>query len=258
MEYYKNGKAKLIGLSSTVEPLTFEGQHITYFESGKKSSVTTYSNGKISGLYYVYHPNGLLRRMENHPDSLKNRSYFEQSLLMSYNDSTGKAIIADGKGYYTGGDFRKDSEEGYIVSGKKEGIWKGRYKDGAGFAEEYKNGVLIQGTYTGVDNKKLTYTAFENMPEFPGGLAKFMKFIQSNTQYPQSAREIDVQGKVWITFVVNKDGSLSEFKIERGIHPDFDREALRVVKLSPLWKPGMQNGVPVRVLYKIPVTFSLN
>lgn len=101
------------------------------------------------------------------------------------------------------------------------------------------------------------FTAVEHVPEFPGGIEAFGKFLGSNIKYPATAREQKIQGRVIITFIVEKDGSLSNQKIVRGITADLDNEALRVIALSPKWKSGIQNGRPVRVQYSVPISFAL-
>lgn len=97
----------------------------------------------------------------------------------------------------------------------------------------------------------------EVAPEFPGGQKAFAKFLGSNIRYPVSARESSVQGKVYIGFIVEKDGSLSDLKIIKGIGSGCDEEALRVLKSSPAWQPGMAEGKPVRTSFTFPVTFQL-
>jgi TonB family protein len=101
------------------------------------------------------------------------------------------------------------------------------------------------------------YTAVARVPEFPGGLEAFGKFLASNIKYPATAREQKIQGRVIITFVVEKDGSLSNERVVRGITDDLNNEALRVIKLSPHWQPGMQNNRKVRVQYSVPINFAL-
>jgi periplasmic protein TonB len=101
------------------------------------------------------------------------------------------------------------------------------------------------------------FTAVEKEPEFPGGIASFYKYLGNNIHYPAVAKENGTQGKVFLAFVVEKDGSLTDIKVARGIGSGCDEEAIRVLKNSPHWKPGIQNGRPVRVSYTIPVTFAL-
>ena len=101
------------------------------------------------------------------------------------------------------------------------------------------------------------FTAVENNPEFPGGDAAFNKYLGSHIRYPNVAKENGTQGRVFISFVVERDGSLTDLKIVRDPGSGLGDEAVRVLKSSPHWKPGIQNGKPVRVAYTVPVTFSL-
>jgi len=107
------------------------------------------------------------------------------------------------------------------------------------------------------DTTNRTFTTVEHIPEFPGGMKAFYNFLSSNIHYPALSREKGIQGRVIVTMIVEKDGTLSNIKIARGIADDIDKEALRVIALSPNWKPGIQNGKPVRVSYAIPINFSL-
>ena len=97
----------------------------------------------------------------------------------------------------------------------------------------------------------------EEMPAFPGGEQKLMEYVGKNIKYPQIARETGIQGRVFIGFVVEPDGSVSNVKLLRGIGGGCDEEAMRVVKSMPKWKPGKQRGKAVRVSYQIPVFFKL-
>jgi len=101
------------------------------------------------------------------------------------------------------------------------------------------------------------YTIVEQMPEFPGGEEKLIEFVSKNVEYPQEAKEEGVQGRVFVGFVVEKDGSVGDVKLLRGIGHGCDEEAVRVVKMLPKWKPGMHNGEFVRVAYQIPIHFKL-
>lgn len=102
------------------------------------------------------------------------------------------------------------------------------------------------------------FVVVEQTPEFPGGNDSLFNFIRRNIIYPQDAMEKGIEGTVYIKFVVERDGSLSNFKLLRGVHPSLDAEALRVIKLSPKWKPGKQRNVPVRSVFNMPIKFKLN
>lgn len=97
----------------------------------------------------------------------------------------------------------------------------------------------------------------EDMPEFPGGELALRKYIGNAIKYPVIAQENGIQGKVYVTFVVGKDGSISNASIARGVDPSLDKEALRVVNSLPKWKPGKQRGKPVNVSYTVPINFVL-
>ena len=101
------------------------------------------------------------------------------------------------------------------------------------------------------------YTVVEEMPQFLGGVSKLMEFITKNLQYPESAQEQGIQGRVIAQYVVEKDGSVSNIRVIRGVSEELDAEAVRVLKLMPKWTPGKQNGKPVRCRYTIPVQFRI-
>ena len=101
------------------------------------------------------------------------------------------------------------------------------------------------------------FQVVEEQPEFPGGMGECMKWLSKNMKYPQIAQENGVQGRVIVQFVVNKDGSIVDAVVARGVDPQLDKEALRVVGQMPKWKPGKQRGKEVRVRYTLPVMFRL-
>ncbi len=101
------------------------------------------------------------------------------------------------------------------------------------------------------------FDVVEEMPSFPGGQGALMSYLASNIKYPVVAQENGVQGRVSVSFVVERDGSISDVRVARSVDPSLDREAQRVVKSMPRWKPGKQNGSAVRVKYTVPVVFRL-
>jgi protein TonB len=101
------------------------------------------------------------------------------------------------------------------------------------------------------------FVVVEKMPEFPGGMKALLALLSKNTRYPQSAAETGIQGTVYLSFVVEKDGNVSNIKTLRGIGGGCNQEAERVLSLMPKWKPGNQVGKPVRVSFNVPVVFKL-
>lgn len=101
------------------------------------------------------------------------------------------------------------------------------------------------------------FVAVEQPAEFPGGTAALMKWLNNNVHYPEAAQQNDIQGRVVVQFVVEKDGSVGAATIFKGVDKDLDREALRVVKKMPKWQPGKNNGVAVRSYFRLPVVFRM-
>jgi len=97
----------------------------------------------------------------------------------------------------------------------------------------------------------------EEQPTFPGGISEFNKFVSSNMRYPRNARQMGIEGKVFIEAIVGKDGKLTDFKILKGVGGGCDEEALRVVSMSPKWNPGRQRGHAVRTRMVIPIVFKM-
>ena len=121
--------------------------------------------------------------------------------------------------------------------------------------------LLVANTTVMVQNKKATndkvYEKVEVMPEFPGGDQAMMDFVAKNVVYPQEARDKEISGRVMVSFIVEKDGSITDAKVVKGIGGGCDEEAVRVVNAMPKWKPGKQKGKPVRVSFMMPFTFKL-
>ena len=107
------------------------------------------------------------------------------------------------------------------------------------------------------EEENKVFDIVEQQPLFPGGTAALMKYLSEHTKYPVVAQENGVQGRVTVQFVVEKDGSISDVHVLRGVDPSLDKEAVRVVKSMPRWTPGKQNGITVRVNYRVPVLFRL-
>ncbi|SDS64957.1 outer membrane transport energization protein TonB [Mucilaginibacter mallensis] len=108
-----------------------------------------------------------------------------------------------------------------------------------------------------VSNEPVNVGGLDVMPQPFGGASAWSKFLQKHLRYPDGAVNDHIQGKVWLSFIIERDGHLSNITVDRGPGYGLDEEALRVLKLAPAWKPGMQNGQPVRVKYNIPINFQL-
>ena len=124
-------------------------------------------------------------------------------------------------------------------------------------AEQKAEAKASDATAPADTTKNVVYDVTETMPQFPGGQGVMMKYLAANIKYPASAVKAKKQGRVIVTFVIQKDGSVTNARIAKSVDPELDAEALRIVKAMPNWTPGTQDGKPVNVRYTIPVVFSL-
>ena len=124
-------------------------------------------------------------------------------------------------------------------------------------AEHNPRGVEIFEVFEPKPDENGVFYSVETQPEFPGGMAELMKYLQKNLRYPQICKEQGVQGRVIVQFVVNTDSTITDVNVIKSVNPHLDKEALRVVSSMPKWKPGEQRGKPVSMRMTLPVTFRL-
>jgi len=165
------------------------------------------------------------------------------------------------KKYYSNGSIE---EEGNYLDNEKNSDWVFYHKNG----KIEKKGVFKKGKWKDIplcyneNGKKIEGIFYSNVlsvkPEFPGGDNKMLRFISTNIKYPNSAKENNIFGTVFISFIVEKNGKLSNIKVIRSKSPELDEECLRVVNLFPDFKPGEINETPVKVKYIVPIKFMLN
>jgi TonB family protein len=256
-EFYLNGKIKSSGFSYTKHIYTskvyikLEGLYAAWFTNGNKMFVKHYTDGTQDGDETAYYPNG--------------NFYYSETLSAGktrYNecrDSTGKVLAANGNGKwitFTDGDFGNSKIEGQIANSRQDGEWRGKIHDTLEFVSMFKNGEKKWEYHIDTDGQ-IAYWMVETLPTFPGGPSGFGQFLGQNIVYPILARQNNTQGRVIITFVLDADGKPTDIKVVRGIGSGCDEEAVRVLKLSPLWTPGLVDNKPVRVQYSVPISFSL-
>ena len=123
--------------------------------------------------------------------------------------------------------------------------------------DETKTSEITDIRMKGMDNDTI-YDVVDQMPEYPGGMEMLMKYVAENVKYPEAAKEKNISGRVFVQFVIEKDGSVNEVKVLNSIGGGCDEEAVRVVKAMPNWKPGIKDGKPVRVRYNMPFNFKLD
>ena len=128
-----------------------------------------------------------------------------------------------------------------------------------GDGEEVNEDDLLPPDPVAVDDNDriLDYRIVEQLPEFPGGMSAYVKWLSKNLRYPLYARQKKIEGKVLVTFIINTDGSVSDIKVAEPVSPTLDQEAIRVMRLMPAWKPGIQDDKPCRTMFAVPVVFML-
>lgn len=253
-DFYLNGKPKLVGKSLISNyNLRRQGTFIEYFPNGRRKSVTNYENGNVKGDEVYYYPNGKLYYVSKF--DYDKRLY----IVSEARDSTGKILADSGKGTWIVYDknFKTIEGEGPIVNGLKDGGWSGTVFDSVRYVCMFKDGKGTTGISYLPSGKMCQFAQAEVEPAYPGGIAKFYQYIGQNVHYPAVAKENNIQGKVFITFFIEKNGALTNVSLLRGIGSGCDDEALRVIEASPNWIPGYMYGMPARMQYNVPISFIL-
>lgn len=124
-------------------------------------------------------------------------------------------------------------------------------------SENASNSSAISPVAVDNNDNPLNFQVVERLPEFPGGMVEFMKWLTKNLRYPVLARQQNIQGKVIVAFIINRDGSITAQKVVKSVSPELDREALRVLRIMPRWKPGEDHGKPCRTYFSIPINFKI-
>ncbi|RZJ64562.1 MAG: hypothetical protein EOO50_15275 [Flavobacterium sp.] len=243
--YDRNGNLAVEGFSSIAEYPKFEGKVTEYFPSGKIKSEKRYTDGQILGAMTEWYENGQKKSVVEHLLSIG----VPQMLIHDFWKENGEQTVVNGNGhFYNEGDF--SSEEGSVKNSRYDGVIIGRSKTSPyTYEETYVEGKFLKGKSTGADGTR-EYDILEQKPEFEGGTTEFYKYIGSNYRLPRRYSE---SGRIVISFVVEKDGSLSDIKLMKGLSEKLDQEALRVVADSPKWRPAMQRGRVVRCAFSLPI-----
>lgn len=250
-EYYKSGAISMSGQALTENVENPSGEFINYYENGNKKSITNYLKGRLIGNEELWYENGTKESESEYFESEDRFSTMPK--LKNYWLENGKQTVVNGNRTYE--KTSKDgSEKGTYKNGLREGSWTGTFITTYGYTEDYKNGELVSGVSTDQDNKQYRYTQLEVKPEPLKGINDFYKYIGKNFKIPRVYDS--VKGKIITTFIVEKTGELVELKNVKSLFDVLDEEAIRVIKSYGKWKPGMQRGQKVRVLYSLPISLA--
>ena len=277
-----------IGYPSSI--YRYDGQLANVDEAGRLLRRAYFQTGKRVGAEYIYYLNGCVaERIEEIDNQINYTDWYpngqikqlktlakaepgkasQPEQVSAYWDSTGTQIVKNGFGHVVyqllapskvvSSHQTQLTEQGSYANGLKQGIWMGVYADGSYFYEEqYDKGVCQIGKAKSTEGDTTRYTVVQQSPEFVGGLPALQRFLAENLRYPPDAQRAGVQGRVFVSFLVDTDGALRDYQIIRGASPDLDEEAVRVVKASNgHWKPAFQRGQRVQIRFNLPINFAL-
>ena len=283
--YWRKGGKRFI---NNYKNNTLHGVKTTYYWAGAIKSETNYENGYRKGTQKIYNFDGSVKTLIVNSGTKGNRECndynYRDSTITTYNELSYKKtgpvleknfyeilldscyfengkIVGERIGYYESGkvkykfqyiDALKEGDQFYYLeNGELEKTEF--YTKGDLVSTKVKNVVTIEKD----KNYDNVFTVVEKMPEFPGGMEGLMEYLSKSIKYPHQARELGVKGKVYIQFIVEKNGSITELDVIRGIGEGCDEIALQAVEDMPTWSPGEQRGIPVRVRFVLPVNFTL-
>jgi TonB family protein len=252
--YCSTGKVKSV--LQVNEMGNWNGYSTGYFEDGKMSLKAKFEKSVLVDTFYAWYPSG-----KPHYEKYAGKKGENLSKLISYWDSVGNQLVKDGHGYcsciFGSGNGLDEVQKGKIVDGERDSTWNFFTKTGLKIRREhYKNGVSVKDDPRKLDTDSTShFSVVEESANPVGGMAAFYEVIARNIKYPAFAKRQGVQGKVFVEFIVEKDGTISNVRTIKGIGGGCDEEAERVVRLSPNWNPGLLHGKPVRQKMVLPITF---
>lgn len=249
LEYNKSGVLQMEGTSKTKDSYTKEGEVINYYENGKKKSVSNYIKGRTNGRDFQWYENGNKKLEGDYIEDEKKRT--TKHKIDQFWDISGAQKVINGNGYFEDQE-ENESSKGELKNGYKEGFWEGAFKkSNSSYKETYKDGELISGISNDKDGRTYKYTEVEVRPSPKNGMMDFYNFIGKNYKTPAIQ---GLKGKVYITFVVDKDGKIVEPKVLRDLGYGTGIEAIRVVTAYDGFAPGEQRGKKVRCTYSLPIS----
>lgn len=252
LDYYKSGILQMEGNSKNREYLKSDGQFVYYFENGKKEKVMRYKNSKPIGKEFNWYENGSTKSEIEHLEKPKKGTL--DFKIIQFWDLKNIQTVVDGDGEYD--DIGKNGEtKGKVKNGFKDGIWTGDNKtQHLSFTENYENGKLISGISIDSSKVEYKYEIERKNPEPAKGIKHFYNYIGNNFKISKEASINNVTGQILLGFVVEKDGSISDIKVLKGIDWKLDEEAIRVVNGYGKWLPGKFKGIDRKVSYTFPIT----
>ena len=228
---------------------TTTGQDTTYYDA----------SGEEVGSLGMYDTYVIIERDPIDTNKVCSRIYFKSGqpkLDINYYPYHEEKLHGKLKGWYESGEIRKIID---YENGKLNGQFLTYWRNGQLKRQDiYVSGRLSEGAVWDSAGSKVHYYDYEIMPQFPGGEKKLFKHLHKNIRYPKRSKNKGIQGKVVVRFDIEEDGSLSNIRVIESVNDELDAEAVRVITIMPQWEPGKQDGENVRVIYNLPIRFTLN
>ncbi|MEN9910318.1 MAG: hypothetical protein RLZZ540_3477 [Bacteroidota bacterium] len=255
-DYYKNDTLKTTATISGKNNGSYIGEKTTYYTNGNKKNITNYIKGSPIGKTLNYYENGNLKEEGEYTNNYETPGKYYK--LNQYWDENKNHLIIDGNGIYSSDNNVDYIETGKYKDGYKDGVFEGKnLKKHTSFIEKYENGKFISGIRTFADNTKSEYSEMEKKPLPKKGIQDFYNYIGKNFTKTKEAIQNKISGKLYLSFVIDKDGKIVEPRIVKPLGYGLEEEAIRVITNYENWIPGQQRGMNVRVLYTIPITVGL-
>jgi len=251
--YFKNNQLKKESTLSGKDGGSPNGEEINYYENGKKQSIINYVNGRPTGKSINWYENGNIREEGEYTGNYEIAG--KHYKLNQYWDVNNNHLIVNGNGLYSCGDKMSFQETGMYKDGYKDGVFEGKNpKQNSSYSEKYENGKFISGTRLFADGTKTDYFEMEKRPFPKRGMQDFYNYIGKNFNYTKESIKNNVQGKIVLKFVIDKDGHIVEPTIIKSLGYGLDQEAVRVLLNYGDWIPGEQRGLKVRCSFSLPLT----
>ncbi len=258
--YFKSGKIQMKGATSTNNGNNKTGPFFYFYENGKRKSIINYENNIPVGTYYEFHKNGekklegvLVDKKENVIPNVQIKNGWNENGIQTIKEGNGFFEESYCEGSLRFNDFERDFGSGKILNDLKDSIWTGyNEKTKISYRENYKNGELLEGVSIDSNKVEYKYTILSYIPPIPKkGMNDFFKYISKNFNIPNKD---GLNGKIYVSFVVDVDGKLTDFKVVRNdIGYGTGEQAIRVLKSYENWIPAVQRGRKVSCSFTLPI-----